>query len=86
MYVSHLSLEGVNDKLKTRRINGLDALLDDVVSVLILNALEHGLLQLGDNPLLLLQWDALQGLLDHATAVHLEGERLNIRTELEKRS
>ena len=48
---AHLSLEGINDELEVKRIDALDALLDDVVAVLVLDALEHVALQFGDDEL-----------------------------------
>ena len=87
------------------RVDALDALLDDVVAVLVLDALEHVPLQFGDDELqsnsiksdspsdcfvfthlLLVDGDALEGLLDDPTAVHLQGELLDVGAELEAKT
>ena len=47
----HLALEGVDDELEVDRLDALDALLDHVVPVLVLDALEHVTLQLGNDEL-----------------------------------
>ena len=86
------------------RVDALDALLDDVVAVLVLDALEDVPLKFGDDELqsnsiksdcpsdcfvfthlLLVDGDALEGLLDDPTAVHLQGELLDVGAELEAR-
>ena len=93
-----------------KRVDALDALLDDVVAILVLDALEHVSLQFGDDELqskmgldedgfsiklippllvfthlLLVDGDALEGLLDDPAAVHLQGELLDVGAELEAR-
>ena len=89
------------------RVDALDALLDDVVAVLVLDALEDVPLQFGDDELqsemgfnslsirfrlyllsylLLVDGDALEGLLDDPTAVHLQGELLDVGSELEAKT
>ena len=80
--IFYLSFERLDDELETGRLHGFYALLDHVVAVLILDALQDAFLQLGDDPLLLLQGDALQGLLDHPAAVHLEREWLDVGSKL----
>jgi hypothetical protein len=51
-------------------------------SHLIFDAFEYAFFQLGDDPLLLFQWNALQSLLDHSAAVHLQSQWLHVGTEL----
>ena len=48
---TNLPLEGIDDELEVKRIDALDALLDDVVAVLVLDALEHVSFQFGDDEL-----------------------------------
>ncbi len=81
----HLTLERTDDELEIGRLHALDALLDDVIAVLILDALEDVALEFGDDQLLLIEGDALQGLLDHTTAVHLQGQRLHMRSQLKEK-
>ena len=84
--VAYLSFERFDDELETGRLHGFYALLDHVVAVLILDALENALLQFSYDPLLLVQGDALQGFLDHSAAVHLEREWLDVGTKLKGRT
>ena len=79
-----MSSEGVNDELEKPGVHALDALLDHVVAVLVLDALEDVALELGDDDLLLVHAYRLQRLLDHPTPVHLEGQRLNVGPKLKK--
>lgn len=44
--VTHLSLEGVYDEVQRVRLDALDALLDHVVTVLVLHTLQHVAVQL----------------------------------------
>ena len=48
---TNLPLEGIDDELEVKRVDALDALLDDVVAVLVLDALEHVSFQFGDDEL-----------------------------------
>ena len=68
----YLSGKRVNDELEALWLDGLDALLNNVVPVLVFDALDDATLQLGDDKLLLVQGDALKRLLDHTATVHLE--------------
>jgi len=56
----HLALKRFNDELETFRFYGLDALLNDVVAVLIFDTLDDASLQFSDYQLLLVKGDALQ--------------------------
>ena len=76
-------MERCDDEVEVGRVDALDALLDHVVAVLVLDALEHVSLQLGNDDLLLRARDALQGLLDHSAPVHLQGQGLNLSPQLE---
>ena len=42
----HLALEGVDDELQGLRLDTLDALLHDMVAILVLHTLEHVAIQL----------------------------------------
>lgn len=79
---NYLSLERVDDELQLERVHALDALLHDVVAVLVLDALQHVAVELAHDLLLLLRRDGLERLLDHATAVHLERERQDVAADL----
>ena len=46
---NYLSFESVDDELKLERINALDALLDDVIAVLIFDALEDVAVELAND-------------------------------------
>lgn len=48
----------------------LDALLDHMVPVLVIDAVQHGVLKLLNKQLLLIEGDELQSLLHDATAIH----------------
>ena len=56
--------------------------MDDVVPVLVFDALDDAALQLGYDQLLLVKGDALQSLLDHPAPVHLKRQRLDFGAEL----
>ena len=73
-----LAMEGVDNKLNLLWGDLLDALLDNVVAVLVLNAAEDVAVELFDHGNLLREIDLLQGLLDHPAAVHLERELQNL--------
>lgn len=79
---THLSLERVDDELQRVRLYALDALLDNVIPVLILDALQHVAVQLADNLLLVLGRDGLQSFLDHTAAVHLQGQGQHVASHL----
>ena len=75
-------MESRDDEVEVCRVDALDALLDDVVAVLVFDALQDVALQLGDDDLLLIPGNALQGLLDHPTAVHLQSQWLHLSSKL----
>lgn len=56
-----------------------------MVSVLVLDALEHVSVELAHHLLLLLGGDGLQRLLDHAAAVHLQRQRQHVPAHLRTR-
>lgn len=53
------------------RFDTFNTFLDNVISVLILDALKNIALKLSDDNLLLLERNALQSLLDDPTSIHL---------------
>lgn len=53
-----------------------------MVSILILDALEHVPVEFAHDLLLLLGRDGLQRLLDHAAPVHLQRQRQHVSTHL----
>jgi hypothetical protein len=53
-----------------------------MVSVLVLDALEHVAVEFGDDLVLLLRRDGLKRLLDHAAAVHLQRQRQHVAAQL----
>ena len=69
-----LVVEGVNDELRVGNRHRLDDLLNDVVAVLVLDALHHMTLELLDQTSLLLARDNLERLLHDTAAIHLERE------------
>ena len=81
---SYLASKGINDKLEALRGDSLDTLLDDMVAILVFDALEHISLQFGNYELLLIQRDTFQRFLNHPTAIHLQGQGLDIGSELKK--
>ena len=81
---SYLASKGINDKLEALRGDSLDTLLDDMVAILVFDALEHISLQFGNYELLLIQRDTFQRFLNHPAAIHLQGQGLDIGSELEK--
>lgn len=68
--------ERLDDKL--RKMNLLDDFLDDVISVLIFDALQNMPVQLLHQSSLLLRLNELQCLLNDAAAVHLQRESQNM--------
>ena len=74
----HLPVEGINDKLNLLRGDPLDALLDDMIAILVLDAAEDVAVELFDHSDLMVKVDLLQGLLDDPAAVHLERELQNM--------
>lgn len=69
-----LVVERVDDELRVGNRNGLNDLLDDVVAVLILDALHYVAFKLLDEARLLFAGDNLEGLLHDTATVHLQGE------------
>ena len=78
----YLASKGIDDELQAGRIDSFDTFLDDMVAILVFDALEHVAFQFGYDQFLLIQWDTLQGLLDHPTAIHLQGQGLDVGPEL----
>jgi hypothetical protein len=70
-WVDRLNTCPRNDELQAGRLNCFDTLLNNMVAILVLDALQHIAIQLLDDKLLLVQWYGLQGLLDDSSAVHL---------------
>lgn len=60
----------------------LDALLNYVVSILVVDAVEHAVLELGHEQLLLVELNDLEGLLDYSAAVHGLGELEHVLQQL----
>ena len=52
---AYLASKGINDKLEARGVDSLDTLLDDMVTILVFNALKHISFQFGNYELLLIQ-------------------------------
>ena len=67
----HLATERVDDELDIVRRNSLNCLLNNVVTVLVSNALQHMILQLFDHRGLLVGEDMLEGLLNNTATIHL---------------
>ncbi len=63
---AHLAVESVDEELEGDGVDALDALLDDVVPVLVLDALEDVAVELLDQLALQLAGDRLQRLLNPA--------------------
>lgn len=78
----NLSVEGVDDELESIRLDTFNALLHDVISVLVFDALQHVPFEFANNFLLLLAWNAFQSLLNHTAPVHLQGEVENVAFDL----
>lgn len=78
----HLSGEGIHDELDEMRWYFLDALLDDVVAVLVLDALHYIALEFLDELSLLVYLNNLKCLLDHSASVHLHREVEDMASEL----
>ena len=53
-FITYLASKGINDKLEALRGDSLDTLLDDMVAILVFDALEHISLQFGNYELLLI--------------------------------
>lgn len=62
---AHLSLESVDDELDVLRWNPFNGLLDDMVSILVTDTLEHVVLELLDHGCLLIGKDMFQRLINH---------------------
>lgn len=71
----HLAGERAYDELQRSRLDAFDALLNDVIPVLILDALQDMPVQFAHDLLLLLRADRLQCLLYDSAAVHLKRQR-----------
>jgi hypothetical protein len=54
------------------RVNTLNALLHNMVSILVLNTLQDMSIKFTHNLLLLVRRDGLQSFLDHTTTIHLQ--------------
>lgn len=80
--LSYLSLESIDNELQCVRVNTLDALLDNMVAVLILDTLENVAIQLSHYLHLLISRYGLQSLLYHTTAIHLQSQRQNMASHL----
>mmetsp|Transcript_8118 Transcript_8118/g.19340 ORF Transcript_8118/g.19340 Transcript_8118/m.19340 type:complete len:216 (-) Transcript_8118:834-1481(-) len=68
----------LNDEINVRRRHGVDAPLNHVVPVLVFHNPHNVPIQLTRQLDLLVQLDALQGLLEHPAAVHVLGEALDV--------
>lgn len=84
--LSYLSLESIDNELQGVRVNTLDALLHDMVAVLILDTLENVAIQLSHYLHLLIPRYGFQSLLYHTTAVHLQSQRQNMASHLSNSS
>lgn len=69
-HVEYIFRDGVYNKLDIAGRHLLNALLDNVVAVLVEDAVHNVLFELSHQDLLLRQSYVLQGFLDHATPVH----------------
>ena len=78
----HLASECLDNELEAGGFNCLDALLNHVVAILVLDTFEHIAVKFLDDQLLLIQRDGFEGLLDHPAAVHLESQWLDVRPQL----
>lgn len=79
-----MSLESVDDELQGVRVDTLDTLLDDMVTVLVLNAFENMTVQLPYDFHLLFSADALQRFLNDPAAVHLQRQRQHVSSYLSR--
>mmetsp|Transcript_17494 Transcript_17494/g.47927 ORF Transcript_17494/g.47927 Transcript_17494/m.47927 type:complete len:212 (+) Transcript_17494:516-1151(+) len=77
-----LLLEGLHDEVDPVRGQPLDTLLDHVVPMLILDALNHVAFELTDEQHLLLDRHGVQRFLDDAAAVHLQRQTQDLTHEL----
>jgi len=78
----HVAVERLDDELNLRRRHALDALLHDVVAVLVADAPRDVALELGDERALRVLVDHFERLLNHATSVHLQRQRQDVALEL----
>ena len=81
----YLAPECLNNELEAGRLHSFNALLNDVVSVLVFDAFDDVAFQFGNDEFLLVQGNTFQGLLNDATPVHLQGERLDFGAKLKHR-
>mmetsp|Transcript_13139 Transcript_13139/g.37290 ORF Transcript_13139/g.37290 Transcript_13139/m.37290 type:complete len:384 (-) Transcript_13139:945-2096(-) len=70
-----------HNKMYELRRDAFDALLDDVVAILVLDTLHHITHELRYNRALLLHIDDLKSLLDHTATVDLQGEVQNVASQ-----
>ena len=71
----HLAGKGADDKLKGTWLHALDALLYDMITILVFHALENVAIEFTHDLLLLLRSDRLQRFLNDSAAIHLQRER-----------
>ena len=79
--VQRVTREGVHDELYAFRRDAFDALLNDVIGVLIPDASKDVSVELGDERRLPLRVDHLQRLLHDAAPVHLQRHRHDVTLE-----
>mmetsp|Transcript_21722 Transcript_21722/g.47599 ORF Transcript_21722/g.47599 Transcript_21722/m.47599 type:complete len:265 (-) Transcript_21722:558-1352(-) len=77
-----LTKEGIHDETNAIRRKSLNALLNDMVPMLVFNALQDMALQLTDQQYLLLDGNGIQRLLNHSAPVHLEGKFQDLSHQL----